>query len=90
MAAAAPETNDIAIIGAGLVGTATAIYLAKLGFNVHLYEARADLRLEISHDDGRYGVDSIHPCVVPTSLSWSSANGRVPLWVRACWVVVCV
>lgn len=41
----------IAVVGAGLVGTTAAIYLAREGYNVHLYEGRDDLRLEAKHDE---------------------------------------
>lgn len=37
--------TDIAIIGAGLVGCLAALAFAKKGYNVQLYEGRADLRL---------------------------------------------
>lgn len=36
--------EKIAVIGAGLVGSLQAIYLAKRGFEVHVYERRPDLR----------------------------------------------
>jgi kynurenine 3-monooxygenase len=38
--------NEITIIGAGLVGSLLSIYLAKRGYNVSLYERRADMRRE--------------------------------------------
>ncbi len=37
---------QISIIGAGLAGSLLAIYLAKRGFSVDVYEARGDMRLE--------------------------------------------
>src|SRR3954470_22436383 len=36
----------VAIIGAGLAGSLLAIYLAKRGLEVDVYEARGDMRLE--------------------------------------------
>lgn len=38
--------TNVAIIGAGLAGSLLAIYLAKRGFAVDVYEARGDMRLE--------------------------------------------
>jgi len=38
--------ENIAIIGAGLVGSLQAIYMAKKGYNVTVYERRKDMRLE--------------------------------------------
>lgn len=38
--------SSIAIIGAGLAGSLLAIYLAKRGIQVDVYEARGDMRLE--------------------------------------------
>ena len=38
--------KDIAIIGAGLVGSLLGIYLAKKGYNVSIYERRGDMRME--------------------------------------------
>src|SRR5215204_4579903 len=37
---------NVIIIGAGLAGSLLAIYLAKRGLNVDVYEARGDMRLE--------------------------------------------
>jgi kynurenine 3-monooxygenase len=42
--------GNIAIIGAGLAGSLLAIYLAKKGFKVDVYERRPDMR---THDIGR-------------------------------------
>lgn len=42
----------VTIIGAGLAGTLMAIYLAKRGYTVEVYDARADLRLQ-RLDSGR-------------------------------------
>lgn len=39
-------SQKVAIIGAGLAGSLLAIYLAKRGLNVDVYEARGDMRLE--------------------------------------------
>ncbi len=39
-----PLKNNIAIIGAGLAGSLLAIYLAKKGFKVDVYERRPDMR----------------------------------------------
>jgi kynurenine 3-monooxygenase len=39
-----PENKSIAIIGAGLVGSLLAIYLAKRGYRVSVYERRLDMR----------------------------------------------
>lgn len=36
--------NKVAIVGAGLVGTLWAVYMAKRGFKVHLYDRRPDIR----------------------------------------------
>ena len=36
--------KDITIVGAGLVGSLLSIYLAKRGYNVSIYERRADMR----------------------------------------------
>jgi kynurenine 3-monooxygenase len=38
------KTKDIAIVGAGLVGSLLGIYLAKKGHNVTIFERRPDLR----------------------------------------------
>ena len=38
--------QKVLIIGAGLAGSLLAIYLAKRGMNVEVYEARGDMRLE--------------------------------------------
>lgn len=40
----APENKKIAIIGAGLVGSLVAIYLAKRGYKVSVFERRLDMR----------------------------------------------
>ncbi|GCE13520.1 kynurenine 3-monooxygenase [Tengunoibacter tsumagoiensis] len=40
------HTTKIAIVGAGPGGTLMAIYLAKQGFTVEVYERRGDMRLE--------------------------------------------
>lgn len=39
-----PKINKIAIVGAGLVGSMMAIYLARRGYSIALYERRDDLR----------------------------------------------
>lgn len=44
--------NEVHVVGGGLVGTLTAIYLAEQGLQVHLYERRADMRQE-DVDGGR-------------------------------------
>ena len=36
--------KSTAVVGGGLVGTLQAIYMAKEGYEVHLYESRKDLR----------------------------------------------
>ena len=36
--------EKIAIIGAGLVGSLQAIYMAKKGYQVAVYEGRSDMR----------------------------------------------
>src|SRR5580692_9661507 len=41
------RTSEIAIVGAGLVGSLLSIYLARRGFQVELYERRPDMRKEI-------------------------------------------
>ena len=46
------ETKNIAIIGAGLVGSLLAIYLSKRGSRVSVFERREDLRKKNS-DEGR-------------------------------------
>ena len=38
--------KDVAIIGAGLVGSLLSIYLAKRGYKVCLFERRGDMRKE--------------------------------------------
>jgi kynurenine 3-monooxygenase len=38
------KVNSIAVVGAGLVGSLAAIYLAKRGYKVSVYERRGDLR----------------------------------------------
>src|SRR6185436_806430 len=38
------DTQRIAIVGAGLVGSLLAIYLAKRGYRVSVFERRADMR----------------------------------------------
>lgn len=46
------ETAEITLVGAGLAGSLLAIFLAKRGFRVTIYERRADMRLE-SVEGGR-------------------------------------
>jgi len=41
------ETNHIAIVGAGLVGSLLSVYLAKRGYRVSVFERREDLREKI-------------------------------------------
>ena len=38
------DPKSIAVVGGGLVGALQAIFMAKAGFEVHLYESRADIR----------------------------------------------
>ena len=38
--------KEVAVIGAGLVGTLLSIYLAKRGYKVRVYERRSDMRKE--------------------------------------------
>ena len=38
------KKKEIAIIGGGLVGALNALFLAKMGFDVHVYESREDSR----------------------------------------------
>lgn len=40
------QRKDTVIIGAGLVGSLLSIYLSKRGYNVKIYERRADMRKE--------------------------------------------
>ncbi|KAI9207346.1 uncharacterized protein BJ171DRAFT_561484 [Polychytrium aggregatum] len=50
-----PETSSnfkVAVIGGGLVGSLTAVYLARRGWNVEVYELRKDLR-NSPHYSGR-------------------------------------
>ena len=42
----------VAVVGAGLVGALEAIYLAKRGAEVHIYEYREDIR-KMEHVPGR-------------------------------------
>jgi kynurenine 3-monooxygenase len=42
--------SKITVVGAGLAGSLLAIYLAKCGFEVNVYEKRADLRKDSSAD----------------------------------------
>ncbi|WP_439881013.1 FAD-dependent oxidoreductase [Pontibacter sp. MBLB2868] len=46
------KKKNVAIMGAGLVGSLLSLYLAKRGHNVHLYERRPDLR-KTTVDGGR-------------------------------------
>lgn len=39
-----PQKSQIIIVGAGLVGSLWAIFLAKRGYEVHVYERRSDMR----------------------------------------------
>jgi kynurenine 3-monooxygenase len=39
-----PENKSVAIVGAGLVGSLLAIYLAKRGYKISVYERRMDMR----------------------------------------------
>ncbi len=41
-----PENVEIAVVGAGLVGSLAAIYMAKRGFEVDVFERRPDMRNE--------------------------------------------
>ncbi len=36
--------NKITLVGAGLAGSLLAVYLAKKGFEVNVYERRSDMR----------------------------------------------
>ena len=38
------DHKSIAVVGAGLVGPLQALFLAKAGFTVHMYEKRSDFR----------------------------------------------
>ena len=38
------KDNHIAIVGAGLVGSLLALYLAKRGYRISLFERRSDMR----------------------------------------------
>jgi kynurenine 3-monooxygenase len=40
------ENQRIAVVGGGLVGSLNAIYLARQGYRVCLYESRPDIRKE--------------------------------------------
>src|SRR5436853_7832750 len=40
------SSDEIIILGAGLVGSLLSIYLARRGYKVHIYERRADMRKE--------------------------------------------
>ena len=42
--AAGGERKSMAIIGGGLVGSLHAMFMARKGFEVHLYESRNDIR----------------------------------------------
>ncbi|WP_133139060.1 FAD-dependent oxidoreductase [Legionella genomosp. 1] len=44
--------RKISIIGSGLVGTLLSIYMARRGYEVHIYEARSDPRIAMA-DKGR-------------------------------------
>ncbi|XP_050404487.1 kynurenine 3-monooxygenase [Patella vulgata] len=46
------NTKNVVIVGAGLVGSLNACYLAKRGFNVKVYERRPDIRTQ-QHVKGR-------------------------------------
>ncbi|CAL4121146.1 unnamed protein product, partial [Meganyctiphanes norvegica] len=46
------KPKKVAIVGAGLVGSLEACYLAQRGYDVHLYEYRGDIRL-MDHVPGR-------------------------------------
>jgi kynurenine 3-monooxygenase len=39
------KTKNIAIVGAGLVGSLLSIYLARRGYNVSIFERRSDMRI---------------------------------------------
>src|SRR5574343_624869 len=38
------KKEKVAIVGAGLVGSLWAVYLAKRGFDVHVFDRRGDIR----------------------------------------------
>ena len=47
------QNREAIIIGAGLVGSLWAVYLAKAGYKVTIFERRPDIRkAEISADSG--------------------------------------
>merc|ERR1712240_606056 len=46
------EGKVVAVVGAGLVGALEAVYLAKRGAEVHIYEYREDIR-KMEHVPGR-------------------------------------
>lgn len=66
----------IAVVGAGLVGTTAAIYLAREGYNVHLYEGRDDLRLEAKHDESRCATRGAVLCAI--CVHAGGCSGRSP------------
>ena len=46
------DKKKVAIVGAGLVGSLEACYLAQRGYDVHVYEYRDDIR-NMEHVPGR-------------------------------------
>lgn len=65
--------KTLSIIGAGLVGSLLAIYLARRGYEVHVFEARADGRL-MAPDSGR----SINLAMSCRGIAGLSAAGLMP------------
>ena len=42
------EGNQVTVVGGGLVGSLLTVSLSQLGFRVHLYESRSDIRREVA------------------------------------------
>ena len=62
-----PEMKNISIIGAGLVGSLLAIYLARRGYEVSVFESRPDCRIAAS--DGGRSINLAMSCRGITGLS---------------------
>jgi len=66
----------IIVLGAGVIGTTTAYYLAKAGHEVHVLDRQGEAGMETSFANGN---------VLHTSEAAKPSPGRVPACRGPCW-----
>ena len=71
------DQKSIAIVGGGLVGALQAMFMAKTGFEVHLYESRADIR-----GTGELAAAFTVPTIICTSVLPMVGNYEIEWCVR--------